>query len=108
MEDVAVKQGFLYLQQQQTFGKVGGGGGLGWGLPELPGEEGGAPKVPKPFQGRGDCTIHYIRPRAWLGRAPSLAAARLASPSRPQTVLFADAAPWGGVVEGGGVGWGGG
>lgn len=37
MEDVAVKQGFLYLQQQQTFGKVGGtrlagAGGWGWGL----------------------------------------------------------------------------
>lgn len=106
MEDVAVKQGFLYLQQQQTFGKVGGGGGLGWGLPEVPGEERGVPKVPKPFQGRRDCTIQHIRPRAWLGRAPSLAAACLASPSRPQTVLFADAAPGraGGVVEGGGGG----
>lgn len=30
MEDVVVKQGFLYLQQQQTFGKVGRAR-LGWG-----------------------------------------------------------------------------
>lgn len=57
MEDVAVKQGFLYLQQQQTFGKVGGARlpcpGLGRGARATRNSRGGegSPKSPQTLTG---------------------------------------------------------
>lgn len=99
MEEVAVKQGFLYLQQQHAFGKVGGArqagaGQRGWRLLAIPG--GG-----RRYGIVGIVPSTVLDPELKLGRV-FFSKQPLATPTRPQTVLFADAAPCGGreVKEG--------
>lgn len=66
---MAVKQGFLYLLQQQTFGKVRArlcwnwAEGLG-GLLEIPGEEEEPMNVSKPSWEGEHCATHHVPPRA--------------------------------------------
>lgn len=80
MEEVAVKQGPLYLLQQQTFGKVRARlgwdwvEGLGGLLLEIPEDEREALNVPKPVWEGGDCATPHVRPLAATGfpkQAPS-------------------------------------
>lgn len=88
MEEVAVKQGVLYLQQQQTFGKVGGARQMGaGGCWQFLGGRG--------YGMVGTVPSTMLDPELKLGRV-FFFQQPLATPTRPQTGLFADTAPCGG------------
>lgn len=110
MEDV-VKQGFLYLQQQQTFGKVGraglgwaGAGPRGWGFARL--SRGGEETLECSRTLRRCQGLCHQPPQAQSTSLRGLFPQQLlTSLTRPQTLLLLTAADpgWGGEEWGEGL-----